>query len=150
MVLGTEGDKKPKTNLNSIVAFVTAMLVVATNKIVNAINSALPNIVLVILSFVAFLMMIGVFYGTGEFKFAETHKSFTTGFTIFALVALVLIMLNAITLDNGESWLSYGMTYIFNNLTGPVVMTGVFFVVAIVAVGFIVKKPSSGSGKAKS
>src|SRR3990167_8357987 len=64
MVLGSEGkgdSAKPKKNLNAMVAFVVAMLVVATNKIVTAINEALPNIVLIIVAFVAFLLMIGVF-----------------------------------------------------------------------------------------
>ena len=48
-ILGTEKiDKEdvPRRNLNTIVAFVIGMLVIATNKIVTAINQALPNVVL--------------------------------------------------------------------------------------------------------
>jgi hypothetical protein len=118
------------------------MLVVATNKVVTAINTALPNIVLIIVSFVAFLLMIGVFYGTEELNFANKHKAFTMGFTAVALIALVLIILNSLTLDNGESWLEFILTYVVNNLTGPVVMTALFFIIAIIAVGYITKKPA--------
>jgi len=50
-ILGNEGsgDKAvPKHSLNSTVAFVVALLVVATNKVVTAINAALPNVVLLL------------------------------------------------------------------------------------------------------
>src|SRR3989338_5242346 len=107
-ILGVEkvkGEEIPKRSLNTMVAFVIGMLVIATNKIVTAINEALPNIVLIIISFVAFLLMIGIFMGTGEFKFYEQHKPFAVGFMIFSLVALILIVLDSLKITNGKSWL---------------------------------------------
>ena len=68
------------------------MLTVATNKVVNAINAALPNIVLIIIIFVAFLLMIGVFFGTGELNFRQEHKNFFYGFLVISLILLILIV----------------------------------------------------------
>src|SRR5947207_1013398 len=64
--LKSDGPEVPKRSLNSTVAFVVAMLVVATNKVVTAINTALPNVVLLIVLLVCFLMLVGMFYKEGE------------------------------------------------------------------------------------
>ena len=59
-ILGVEDTEKktPKKNLNSMVAFVTALLVVATNKVVTTINAALPNIILLLVVSFAFLLLL--------------------------------------------------------------------------------------------
>ncbi len=148
MILGTEGDKKPKKNLNSIVSFVIAMLVVATNKVVTAINEALPNIVLIIVCFVAFLMMISVFMKTGEMEFAKEHPRFLAFFIFFSLIALILIVLDSIKLPTGKSWFEYVSEYVLSNFTGPVVMSIIFLIVAIGAIYYVTKGPSASGGKA--
>lgn len=145
-VLGTEGKEgDPKRNLNTLVAFVIAMTTIATNKIVNAINVALPNIVLIIIIFVAFLLMIGVFFGTGELNFREQHKSFFYGFLVVSLILLVLIILNSLTLDSGQTWLDFLMEYVVNNLSGPVVTSIIFLIVAVLAIVYITR----GKGESK-
>lgn len=141
-VLGTEGKGESKKNLNTLVAFVIAMLTVATNKVVNAINSALPNIVLIIVSFLAFLLMIGIFYGSEELNFREKHKSLFYGFLTVSLIALILIVLNSLVLNNNQTWLEFLIEYVVNNLSGPVVTSVIFLIVAIVAIIYITKGPS--------
>ncbi len=131
----------PKRSLNSMVAFVIAMLVVATNKIVSAINQALPNVVLIIISFVAFLLMIGIFMGTGELKLVEKYPKFTMGFIGFSLIALILIVLDSLKLADGQSWMDYILTYTFGNLTGPIVTSAIFLIVVIAAIVYITKTP---------
>ena len=54
-ILGLEHNL-PKKNLNSMVAFVLALLVVATNRVVTALNLALPNIILMLVIVVSFLL----------------------------------------------------------------------------------------------
>lgn len=143
-ILGTEkikGEDVPKRNLNTIVAFVIGMLVVATNKIVSAINTALPNIVLIIVSFIAFLMMVGVFVGTGELNFAKEHPRFTMGFIVVSLILLILIVLNSLKLDNGKTWLESIMDYVVNNSSGPAVMSIIFLIIAVIAIIYVTSSP---------
>ncbi len=146
-ILGTEGAGEkaiPKRNLNTLVAFVIGMITIATNKIVNAINTALPNVVLVIVAFVAFLLMIGIFFGTGEMNFAQQHKKFAMGFIVVSLIILVIIVLDSITLASGQSWLDYLIEYIGNNASGPVVMSILFLIIALVAIVYITTTPKKG------
>lgn len=143
-ILGTEkekGEDVPKKNLNTMVAFVVAMLVVATNKIVEAINSALPNVVLIIVSFVAFLMMVGVFVGTGELNFAKDYKKLSMGFILVSLILLILIVLNSLKTAAGITWLDEVLNYVVNNASGPVVMSIVFLIVAVGAIIYITRVP---------
>ena len=145
-ILGVEkvkGEEIPKRSLNTMVAFVIGMLVIATNKIVTAINEALPNIVLIIVSFVAFLLMIGVFMGTGELKLVEKYPRFTIGFVLFSLIALILIVFDSLKLASGKSWLDWVLNYVFENLSGPIVTSIIFLIVAIFAIYYITKGPTS-------
>ena len=147
-ILGTEGkDQTPKRSLNTMVAFVIGMLVVATNKIVTAINETLPNVVLIIVSFVAFLMMIGVFMGSEELNFYKDHRAFAIGFMVFSLIALILIVLNSIKLSKDQSWLDWILDYLVNNISGPVVTSVIFLIIAVIAIVYITKSPSSSSSK---
>ena len=141
-ILGEEtikGEKIPKRNLNTLVAFVIGMITVATNKIVNAINVALPNIVLIIISFVAFLLMIGVFFGTEELNFRQKYPRFTMGFVVVSLIILVLIILDSLSLASGQTWLEFLMEYVANNLSGPVVTSVIFLIIAVISIVYITR-----------
>ena len=62
MILGSEkvGDKTiPKRTINTMVAFVVGMIVISMNEVVNAINEALPNVVLLLVILISFLMLVG-------------------------------------------------------------------------------------------
>ncbi len=145
-ILGTEGkEQTPKRSLNTMVAFVIGMLVVAANKIVTAINEALPNIVLIIIAFVAFLMMIGVFFKSEEFVLAEKYKGFTLGFVVVSLIILIIILLDSLKLDSKKSWLEWLMEYVVNNISGPIVTSIIFLIVAVAAVVYITR--SNGGEK---
>ena len=56
----------PKKNLNSMVAFVIAFLVIASSQLVAIINEALANFVLLLLLIVCFLVLMGTFYSEKE------------------------------------------------------------------------------------
>ena len=73
-VLGSdeiEGKKYSKKNLNAMVAFVTAFLVVASTKLVSVINIAIANTILLLLLVVLFLLLVGSFFKEGEGVFLE-------------------------------------------------------------------------------
>ncbi len=148
-ILGTEkikGEEYAKRNLNTIVAFVMAMFVVATNKIVTALNQALPNVVFLAIIIISFLMLVGTFYKSGEFDFAKTHEGWVKGFMIVILVGIILIFANSIPRTNNQSWLEYVFDYVVNNFSGTIVTSAIFLIVAIVAVVYVTKA-SGGSGK---
>ncbi|MBI2148730.1 hypothetical protein HYU23_03550 [Candidatus Woesearchaeota archaeon] len=142
-ILGTEGKDQPKRSLNTMVAFVMGMLVIATNKIVTAINEALPNIVLVIVSFVAFLLMIGVFFGTEEFKLKEKYPGFTTGLVVVSFIILIIIVLDSLKVSANKSWLDWILEYVINNISGPIVTSIIFLIIAVIAIVYITRGPKS-------
>ena len=89
-----DGVKYPKKNINAMVAFVIAFFVVASTKLVAAINEALANIVLLILLVIFFLVLVGSFFkeGTEEFLDDDWKKYLTT----LLFIGIVLIFLNAL------------------------------------------------------
>lgn len=97
-ILGTEkaGDKiYTKKNLNAMVAFISSFLVVASTKLVAVINEAVASVVLVLIVSVSFLLLIGVFFKTGEFSL-EQYPKWIGFFMILMFIGVVLIFLNAL------------------------------------------------------
>ncbi len=139
-----EGVTMPKRSLNAMVSFVVAMLVVATNKIVTAINTALPNVVFLAVVIICFLMLVGIFYKDGDFDFAKTHEGWVYGFIIIILILIIAIFLDSLTTASGETWLTYGFNYVVENSSGPLVTSLIFLVVTLLAIFFIVRSPSKG------
>ncbi len=136
-VLGTENDK-PRANLNSMVSFIIALLVVATNKIVSIINEALPNVVLIIVMILSFLIMLGLFYKTEELDFSKKHAGFYKILVGVLFIGILLIFLNSIYLSGTKtSWLEYVFNYTFNNVTSPAVTSIIFLLIALGAIVFI-------------
>lgn len=120
-VLGTEeieGKKYTKKNLNAIVAFVVAFLVVASTKLVAVINEVLANIVLLLLLAVFFLLLVGSF-------FKEEGEVFLTGrwkalFMFIMFIGIVLIFLHALDWL-GPFW-AYLTTHIGTQWIGSLIL----------------------------
>ena len=146
-ILGTEDPdgKIPRKNLNSMVAVVFAFLVVATNKIVNAINLALPNIVLLIVLVISFLLIVGLFYKTEEMEFSKKYELLTKWMIGFLLFFTILIFLGSIQTDSGDSWLGIAWDYASTRTEGPVVTSLIFVAVAVIAIIFITTKPKAAA-----
>ena len=146
-VLGTEkisGEEVPKKGLNAMVAFVTGMLVIAMNEVVQTLNQALPNVVLILFMIISFLMLVGVFYKEGEFDFANTHKGWTIGFMVVILILIVLVFLNSLYTAGGVSWLDVILDWIFVGTGTPVGATIIFLILVIIGIMFVVRKKSGG------
>jgi len=135
----------PNKNLNSMVSFVVALLVVATANIVRTINESLPNIILLLVASISFLILIGVFV-KGELDFTEKHKGWNRAFIIIMFVGVILIFLNAIYINlNGEeiSVLEYIIDWIINNWSGAIFGSIIILVIVIFAIATITKGSSS-------
>lgn len=140
MILGYDEirDKKyPKTNINAVVAFVIAMLLVAATKIVDALAVALPRIALLLVVSLSFLMMIGIFISPGGVYDKISNKMMAAIMGIMCAI-VVFIFLSAIPANENESLLEYGFYYLANYWSGSVVGSVVLFLVVIFAIFYIV------------
>jgi len=128
-ILGTEkvgNDALPKRNLNAVVAFVFGMLVIAANKVVDAINTALPNIVFLVVIIISFLMLVGSLYKTGEFDLNEKEAAWKTAFVSIIFVLVVLIFTGSIKKTPDQSYLSFVIGYAIENFSGTIVTSVIF------------------------
>src|SRR3989338_5149683 len=119
-IFGTEdveGVKTAKKNLNAMIAFVIAFLVIASAQLVAIINKSLANIVLLLLISVCFLLLIGSFFS--EKEEVKLIGGWRTFFMIVMLIGVVLIFLAAITTSSGKSWLQVIIDSVVNNHLQP-------------------------------
>ena len=110
-------------------------------------NEALPNVILLLVVFIAFLLLVGTFFRTSEKGFDIDQIAGWKG-VLFAIafVGVILSFLGAIRTEAGETWLEYLWNYVLANWGGTVVATIVFFIVAIGAVAYVVKGSKKGGG----
>jgi len=133
-----------KANLDAIVAFVIGLLVVAATKVVAVINNTLPQIMLLVVVGLSFLLMIGIFADPKRSFFDDLSGGFKIGLMIFMTVAVILIFLANIKTSGEESWLEYAWNYLMDYWSGAVVGSIVMFIVVIAAIWLIV-----GGGKTR-
>jgi len=139
-ILGIEkaGDKVyTKKNLNAMVAFISSFLVVASTKLVGVINEAVASVVLVLIVSVCFLLLIGVFFKTGEFSL-EQYPRWIGFFMILMFIGVVLIFLNAL------DWLKYILS-LFVYWDSQWAATFLLFILVIVFMVFITWEPKKES-----
>ncbi len=139
-ILGSE-DNKPKKNLNAMVAFVIAMFVVATPKVVNVFRVSLPQIVLVLVLVISIMMLIGSLYGSKEeFELTKIKKlAFLIG--VIIIISIFLIFLSAL------EWLEPVVQYLIVSWDSTFVVSMIFLVIAVVAIIYIVGNKNEGGGR---
>jgi len=101
-VLGVEiikGQEIPKKNINSIVAFVVAFLVIASTQLVAIISEVMANVALLLVLGVSFMILVGAFYSDKQFSLEDTK--WVKFLMIFMFIGVVVIFLNAL------DWLQY-------------------------------------------
>ena len=89
-----EGEMMPKKNLNAMVALIVAFLVVASTRLVAAINEVMANIILLLILAICFLLLVGVFHSDKEFSLDKSP--WVKFFMIFMFIGIVVIFLNAL------------------------------------------------------
>ena len=149
-VFGTDevdGQKLSKKNLNSMAAFVIAFITIASSKIVAVITKISSHVVVLLLLSVFFLLLVGSFFKEDEPTFLEGKWKWL--FMIIMFIGIVLIFLNAIENDHGESWLSWGWDQLTNNWSSNAVASIILLVVIIAFMVYVVRGPESSSKKEK-
>lgn len=140
------GKSYTKKNLNSMVAFVSAFLVVASSRLVATINEALANVVLLLLLSISFLMLIGSFYKEGESVSLE--GGWRNFFMIAMFVGIVFVFLHAIKTKDGDSFLVWLWEYLSDYWTTNFVAT-IILILGIVVFMFWITKPEAGTSSPK-
>jgi len=125
--------KYTRKNLNSMVAFVTAFLVVASARLVAAINQTVSQVVMLLLLAVLFMILIGVFLGDKELVFERKDRWFIF-WSLFMLVGIFLIFLNALKTEDGRSWLDVGWSWIASHWDSSFVGAAIL---VLIVVGFM-------------
>lgn len=121
-----EGREYTKKNLNAITAFAIAFLVIASTQLVAVINQTMAHIVLLLLLALAFLLLVGIFFGSKEFTL-ESYPGWTKFFMVLMFIGIVVIFLNAL------DWLKYPLYLIMNAGTA----WGASLLLLIIIIGFI-------------
>ncbi|MBU0756803.1 MAG: hypothetical protein KKF44_01950 [Nanoarchaeota archaeon] len=129
-----------RKNLNSMFAFVTAFLTVASTQLVATINQALAHIALLLLLAVSFLLLVGTFHsGSDPFKL---DKDYNAIFMIIMFVGTLLIFLNAIKTEDGVPWLVFAWEWVMKNFTSGAFGALVLTIVIVVIMSTITAEPS--------
>ncbi len=128
-----------RKNLNAIVAFVFGMLVVAATKIVGIINTALPQITLLVIVALSFLLMIGIFMKPDNTLYEKLNGKWLAFLMGVMFVAVIFIFLGTIPANEKQSWLGFAFDYVVEFWSGTLVATIVLLIVVIWAIIFITK-----------
>lgn len=139
-VLGVEktsGGTYTKKNLNSMVAFVVAFLVVASSRIVAIINQTMAQMVLLLMMSVCFLILIGSFMQEkDEGVFLEGGWKIT--FMIIMFVGIVLIFLNAL------GWMVPAWNYLVSHWDSTVVASVALIGIVVGFMIYVTHTPNAG------
>jgi len=134
-VLGTEeveGHHYPKKNLNAVVAFTMAFLVIASSRLVEIITNVSANAVVLLFLSVLFLLLAGSFHKEGE-PFA-LDGAWRTIFMVIMFIGIIGIFLNEITTEDGNTWLEEIGDFLGGNDTDRIVGSAILL---IIVVGFM-------------
>jgi hypothetical protein len=145
-IFGTEdidGKKYTRKNLNSMIAFVSAFLVVASTKLVAIINETVANVVLLLILGVCFLMLAGSFHSGDKEFFLD--KKWATFFMILMFAGIVLIFANAVKIEDDKSVLQWIWEKVFLNWDTTAVSSVILLVLVIGVMVFV----SMGGAKPK-
>ena len=150
-ILGVEEDgKTPKKQINSMVAFVVGLLVVATNKVVTIINEALPNIILLLVMIVLFLILAGTVMKDQKdgFDISQIGKGWQGILVGISFLGVLIVLMTTIRMDNGQSFWDFIWDWVILNWSGTVFAGFIFFLVVVGAMAIVIKpsfkKPNGG------
>ncbi len=149
-VLGTEhfdGKEVSKKNLNAMIAFVIAFLVIASAQMVAIINTAMPMIVILLFLGVFFLLLVGIFYSEKE-EVLLTDK-WKIMFMVIMFVGILCIFLYAIPSSSGEPFLNVLIEFIVNNYNTTAVSSIILMIVVIGLMLYIIREPKAAKEVSK-
>ena len=121
-------DKKPKQNINAMIAFVIALFFVAATNLVEATAQFLPQVVVLLITLMSFMMLVGFFYADQEFSF-EKHTFWKVFLTIIFFIGIVLLAWHAYSPETFE-----GLGGFWESTTG---VTIIFLVIIVGTILFV-------------
>jgi len=128
----------PRKSINSMVAFAIGFFTVAAKQVVTSLQVSLPNVALVLIIVVCFLMLAGSFMGDKPFSL-EGRKGWVGFLTVVMFLAVILIFLNSF------GWLT-PITEFFAANKNTVLMPIIFLAVIVGSIFFVI---SSGGKPAE-
>lgn len=146
-IFGTEkieGIEYTKKNLNALVSFVVAMLVVGSSRLVAAINESMANIVLLLLLSICFLILVGSFYKEGESVYLK--GAWRVIFMVIMFAGVVLIFLHSIQTSSGTNWLETIGGWLASIWTDSATAAAIFIIIVIIVM-LLVLIPQGGRPK---
>lgn len=126
------GSKESKKNINAMIAFVIALFFVATTQLVEGTKEMLPNIVIILIALMSFMMLVGFFYTDKEFSF-EQHKFWKVFLTIIMFICVILLFWHAFFPEEWE-WFWVGNMGFWSSTPG---VTIIFLLIVIGTVLFV-------------
>jgi hypothetical membrane protein len=149
-VFGTEkiGEEEvSKKNLNSMFAFVTSFLVVASSRLVAAVNEAVANMTILLLLGVTFLLLVGVFH-TGKDEY-ELKGPFKGIFMWLMFIGILVIFLHALKTKEGIPWLFFAWNFIVRNIDTGAMGALILTIFIVILMGYITGKPKEAKSEEK-
>jgi hypothetical protein len=143
-VLGTEmvDDKEvSKKNLNAMMAFVIAFLVIASAQMVAIINTAMPMIVILLFLGVFFLLLVGIFYSEKEEVLLGDKWKMV--FMVMMFIGILAIFLYAVPTSSGEPFLVFILDFLVNNYSTTAVSSIVLMIIVIGFMLYIIRDPNA-------
>ena len=149
-VFGTEeieGTKYTKKNLNAMASFVISFMVIASSQLVEIITEVSSHVIILLLVSIFFLILVGSFYKEGEGVFLEGGWKIL--FMVIMFIGIVLIFLNAIHVESGETWWEYFWSFMVENWQADAVASVILLIVIVLLMYFITKSPDQKKSKIK-
>ena len=150
-VLGTDKIKidgdfhhVPKKNLNAMIAFVTGLLVVLSAQLVGIVNQVLAHTVLLLMLSFLFLLVLGSFLKQTDDGIAiDPLKQKVLYYIMVSIsfITILMIFLNAIKTENGQSWLQIVLNTLRNAGNSDFWMVVILLVIIVGGVALVISGP---------
>ena len=130
-----------RKNLNAIIAFSVAFFVVAAANITGVIQATMPQIALVLVVVVSFLLLFGALLGEEKWNLWEKSPWLRKTFIAGIFLAMVFIFLGSFGVLNDV------IAYVVANLTGTFITSLIFLGLIVGVAWFITHKPKGAGGE---
>ena len=144
MKIGGEIHNVPKKNLNAMIAFVTGLLVVLSAQLVGIVNQVLAHTVLLLMLSFLFLLVLGSFLKQSDDGVAidpVKQKILYYIMVSISFITILMIFLNAIKTENGQSWLQIVLNTLRNAGNSDFWMVVILLVIIVGGVALVISGP---------
>lgn len=129
------GQNVTRKNINAMVAFVCAFFVVASAQLVATIHKLVADVALVLVTFVMFMILLGVFREDGKNALEGTWQK---TFMWIAFISIALIFFNAV------GWLQIAWGYFAFNWDSTFAATILLLAIMVGFILYVARSPKSG------